>query len=281
MNAKLDMKKLLSIGEAADICHVSRKTLRFYEELGLLVPDYVSPQNNYRYYSEETVMLIPILKYYKQMGFHLQEMSGVADTSDYFFHQRNFLSKLDSLKKEEERIQNCYEAVSDWVGLLNEGMITTENQMCSINLKYIEREPYYFLEQSFEYDYKKSIINIDWTNHLEKFESEITGPVILGFSDYQTKAEGTIQSATILQKPVRNSKVSLPRQDLGGQMFLCMYHLGDYQTIDEKYQILAEWALEHNYQIGPNCYERYVIDFWSTQDSNKFVTEIMIPVIKL
>ncbi|MDT2704299.1 MerR family transcriptional regulator [Enterococcus dongliensis] len=77
MNAKLDMKKLLSIGEAADICHVSRKTLRFYEELGLLVPDYVSPQNNYRYYSEETVMLIPILKYYKQMGFRLQEI-GVS-----------------------------------------------------------------------------------------------------------------------------------------------------------------------------------------------------------
>ncbi|MGF2942221.1 MerR family transcriptional regulator [Enterococcus xiangfangensis] len=280
MNIKVDMKKMHTIGEAADICHVSRKTLRFYEELGLLVPDHVSPQNNYRYYSEDTVMLIPILKYYKQMGFHLQEMTGLSDTNDYFFHQRNFLSKLDSLKKEEERIQNCSEAVSDWISLLNEGTIAMENQMGSINLKYIEREHFYFLEESFEYDYKKSIININWTNYLEKSESEITGPVILEFSDYQAKAEGRIREATIMQKPVRNSKFLLPRRDFGGQMFLCMYHLGNHRTIDEKYRILVDWALEHKYQIGPNCYERYVIDFWSTQDPNKFVTEIMVPIIK-
>ena len=59
MVTRIDTKKLHSIGEAAEICHVSRKTLRFYEELGLLVPDHVSPKNGYRYYSEDTVMLIP------------------------------------------------------------------------------------------------------------------------------------------------------------------------------------------------------------------------------
>ncbi len=53
MVTRIDTKKLHSIGEAAEICHVSRKTLRFYEELGLLVPDHVSPKNGYRYYSEE------------------------------------------------------------------------------------------------------------------------------------------------------------------------------------------------------------------------------------
>lgn len=276
----MDAKKLHSIGEAADICRVLRKTLRFYEELGLLVPDHVSPKNGYRYYSEDTVMMIPILKYYKQMGFRLQEMTGVSDTTDYFYHQRNFLSKLDELKREEERIQNCHESVSDWVGLLNEGTMAMENKINNISLKYVDREHYYFLEQDFEYDYKSSIINIEWTNYLEHFESEITGPVILSFDDYQSKAAGRIKRATVIQKPVRNSKFLIPRQDFGGQIFACLYHLGDHKTISEKYRLLEEWAVENNYEIGPNCYERYVIDYWSIQDPNKFVTEIMLPATK-
>ena len=280
MAMNMDAKKLHSIGEAADICRVSRKTLRFYEELGLLVPDHVSPKNGYRYYSEDTVMMIPILKYYKQMGFRLQEMIGVSDTTDYFYHQRNFLSKLDELKREEERIQNCHESVSDWVGLLNEGTMAMENKINNISLKYVDREHYYFLEQDFEYDYKSSIINIEWTNYLEHFESEITGPVILSFDDYQSKAAGRIKRATVIQKPVRNSKFLIPRQDFGGQIFACLYHLGDHKTISEKYRLLEEWAVENNYEIGPNCYERYVIDYWSIQDPNKFVTEIMLPATK-
>lgn len=278
---KVDTKKLHSIGEAAEICNVSRKTLRFYEELGLLVPDYISPKNGYRYYSDDTVMLIPVLKYYKQMGFHLQEMTGVSNNSDYFFHQRNFLTKLEVLKQEEERIQNCHESVSDWVGLLNEGTIAMENNMNNISLKYIDRDYYFFLEQDFEYDYKKSIINIEWTNYLGASDSEITGPVILSFDDYRAKADGRMKRATVVQKPVRNSKFLLPRQDFGGQMFVCMYHLGNQKLIADKYALIEEWANRHHYQLGPSCYERYVIDYWSTQDTNKFVTEIMLPVQKI
>ncbi|MDT2599573.1 MerR family transcriptional regulator [Enterococcus hulanensis] len=281
MTTRLDLKNMHSIGEAADLCHVSRKTLRFYEELGLLAPDYISPKNGYRYYSEDTVMMIPVLKYYKQMGFRLQEMTDVSETTDYFFHQRNFLSKLDELKKEEERIQNRYEAVSDWVGMLNEGTMARENNVNSINLKYVERDQYYFLDQEFNYDYKKSIINVEWTNYLEAHESEITGAVILSFSDYKEKASGKAKRATVVQKPVRNSKILLPRQDFGGQMFICKYHLGDPKDSAENYYQIEKWASERNYQIGPNCYERYVIDYWAIQDTNQFVTEIMIPALKM
>lgn len=277
----VDTDKMYTIGEAAEMCNVSRKTLRFYEKIGLLIPDYVCPSNGYRYYSKDTVMLIPILKYYKQMGFHLQEMCGVGDTLDYFYHQRNFLSKLNELKKEEEYIQNCYESISDWMSIINEGNAVIENQQCSVNVKYIDQESYYSMEQEFEYDYKSSIINIPWINYLEGGDSEITGPVILGFNDYKLKAAGMIKTATITQKPVRNSQYYLPRTNFGGQMFLCMYHVGEHDAISSRYHIIEDWAKEHHYKIGPNCYERYVIDFWATQDVSKFVTEIMIPAEKL
>ncbi|WP_334329086.1 MerR family transcriptional regulator [Companilactobacillus sp. HBUAS59699] len=279
--AKANMDKLHTIGETAKICGVSRKTLRFYEELGLLVPDYVCPDNGYRYYSDDTLNMVPILKYYKQMGFHLQEMNGVGDTCDCFFHERNFLTKLDELKKEEKELQNRYQAIYDWVGMLHEGNMAIENGLSSITLKYVEQEQYYSLEQDFKYDYKDSIINLPWINHLEEYGSAITGPVILSFNNYQEKAAGTISRATIMQKPVRNDPHRLQTKDFGGQMYLCTYNVGAPNTSASKYHDLEVWAKNHGYELSPECYERYLVDYWATKDENSFVCEIMVPAEKI
>ena len=45
--------KLYSIGEVSKICNVSKKALRFYDKIGLIAPDYISSENNYRYYSRK------------------------------------------------------------------------------------------------------------------------------------------------------------------------------------------------------------------------------------
>lgn len=44
---------MLSIGEFANICQVSIKTLRYYAEIGLLQLNEVNPENGYRYYAIE------------------------------------------------------------------------------------------------------------------------------------------------------------------------------------------------------------------------------------
>ena len=42
---------MLSIGEFSNICKVSAKTLRYYAEIGLLLPEEINPENGYRYYA--------------------------------------------------------------------------------------------------------------------------------------------------------------------------------------------------------------------------------------
>ena len=51
MGVKQSTKKLYSIGEVSRICNVSKKALRFYDQIGVISPDMVSEENNYRYYS--------------------------------------------------------------------------------------------------------------------------------------------------------------------------------------------------------------------------------------
>ena len=75
-----DGEKLYSIGEVSKICNISRKALRFYDKINIISPDYISEENKYRYYNRETLLLVPVIKYYKQMGFKLEEMKEVLES---------------------------------------------------------------------------------------------------------------------------------------------------------------------------------------------------------
>ena len=47
----MDKSKLFSIGDVAGLFNLSTGTLRHYETLGLITPEYTDPDTGYRYYS--------------------------------------------------------------------------------------------------------------------------------------------------------------------------------------------------------------------------------------
>ena len=74
---------MLSIGEFSKICGVSQKTLRYYDEIGLIKPNEINPKNNYRYYSinqREKMLFIMKLKSY---SFSLDEIKELIDLERY------------------------------------------------------------------------------------------------------------------------------------------------------------------------------------------------------
>lgn len=281
-NTKIGKKtnQMYSIGEVAKLCNVSRKTLRFYEQLGLLKPDHVSLENGYRYYTEATMNSIPVIKYYKQMGFKLQEMKGVQQSGDYFYHETMFLTKLEELKLEEQRIYDSFTAVSDWLGLIREGTIASENSMRSVNVKYFEQENYVFLEQEFSQNYMDAVINIPWVNYLEEQKCAITGPVILRFEDCGEE-DFDCSKMMIMQKPIHAQTTNMPKRMIGGQMFLSSYHIGDLANIGQQYKKMKAWAKANHYHCKNEVFQRYVIDYWSTMNVDKFVVELLIPAEKI
>ena len=97
----MEDKKHYSIGEVSEICNVIRKALRFYDKIGMIVPDEIG-ENNYRYYSRQTLLEVPVIKYYKQMGFRLEEMKQLINGSDYDQLERSFRSKMDELNELEK-----------------------------------------------------------------------------------------------------------------------------------------------------------------------------------
>lgn len=270
-------QKFFSIGEVSKICNVSRKALRYYDQIGLISPDYINEENGYRYYSEDTLLYVPVLKYYKQMGFKLEEMQGLLDDVDFAGIRKWFPEKIRELMEEGRRIQESLISIQDWYQLIREAQMVLRYQTCEISVKYFPEMDFCYMDQEFAYDYPPAVINISWTNYLEAHGEEITGAVILHYDSFKDKMEGRCKSMRIMQQAVRPDARSPIQLKQRRGMAACVYHIGPHETIDAEYERIREWARKRGCRLAEDSYERFVTDYWSTKKAEEFVTEIMVP----
>ncbi len=68
------MKKYLSIGEVSKIKEVSHTSLRYYDEIGVLIPAYTNPDNGYRYYAKGQMIILDFIILAVELGMPLKEL---------------------------------------------------------------------------------------------------------------------------------------------------------------------------------------------------------------
>lgn len=69
------------IGEAADRVELSLRTVRYYEEMGLITPERRT-DGGFRLYTEESIERLLLIKQMKPLGFSVQEMGELLDARD-------------------------------------------------------------------------------------------------------------------------------------------------------------------------------------------------------
>ena len=52
------MNQLMSIGKVSKLKNVSIKSLRYYDQIGILKPAFVNAETNYRYYTKDQLYQI-------------------------------------------------------------------------------------------------------------------------------------------------------------------------------------------------------------------------------
>jgi len=275
--AKLEAngEKLYSIGEVSKLCNVSKKALRFYDEIGIISPDKVSPSNHYRYYSRKSLLDLTIVKYYKQMGFKLEEMRGLLNSEEYREMERGFLVKINELQDELVAVNVKLTSVSDWYDLLVEAQTVIENDVRDVSVKFIPPKEFGYMDQDYIEDDMEAIINLDWTDYLESIGNDITGAESIAYPSWRDRLSGACQKMRIMQEMILPAK---PEQlvQMGGEMMLSCYHIGPHETIGETYAKMEQYAEEHGYKLAEDSWERYVTDCWTTNNTDMYVTEVRI-----
>jgi DNA-binding transcriptional MerR regulator len=101
------MKNWLAIGHFAKQAGISTRTLRIYEDLGLIAA-HARGENGYRYYLSEQLELIERIKKFKALGFSLEEIHSLLDVDITMDSQKleSFLrQRLESLGQQAMKVQ--------------------------------------------------------------------------------------------------------------------------------------------------------------------------------
>lgn len=104
------MKEKYTIGETAELLGVTTQTLRYYDKIGILCPEYIDENNNYRYYSYSQFHYIDKIKYLQKFGLSLDEIKIILQDRNI----NNLISYLKVKKEEKEKeIKNLKSQIKD------------------------------------------------------------------------------------------------------------------------------------------------------------------------
>ena len=171
---------LYQIGEVSKIGGISQRTLRHYDELGLMRPDLVG-DNGYRYYSLQTMLKIPVINYLKMMGLSLEEIASMMQHSS-LGQARKFLSKhLAECDEQARLLAEKREAIVEWSELVDEANMVLRAKPKNVNVKYLPRQELLGLKTRFSGSFAESVVSLEFASYVQDVENAIAGPVILRF----------------------------------------------------------------------------------------------------
>ena len=104
----------LSIGDAAQRLGVSVRTLRHYDEIGLVKPTQVG-ENGYRYYDREAMALLQQVLFYRELGMSLKEIGPLLQAPEA---QRRKALKAHRhlLELKKQQLEGLLQLVDDTLG---------------------------------------------------------------------------------------------------------------------------------------------------------------------
>lgn len=108
----MSMHKLYSIGEVSKIMGVSVQTLRYWANIKLLEPRYISPTTGYRYYSYDQFHFIDRIKYLQGFSFSLDEIRDILLRNDIEKLINMLNDKKNDLENEIRKLNNVVNMVT-------------------------------------------------------------------------------------------------------------------------------------------------------------------------
>ena len=102
---------LIPIGRMAELNHVSIATLRLYDRLGLLRPQFVDPDTGYRYYGIHQNARLDMIAYMKELGMSLTEIGDVFGKEDISLIEEILARKNEQIHAQINELRAKHDAV--------------------------------------------------------------------------------------------------------------------------------------------------------------------------
>lgn len=105
---------VLKIGDFSSKVNIPVKTLRYYDEIGILKPNLVDKFTGYRYYDDDNLLDVQTIKLLKSLGFSLKEIKEYFDAlnSDGGGVSEILERKSDEILETLEKLEKRYDMIN-------------------------------------------------------------------------------------------------------------------------------------------------------------------------
>lgn len=273
---------MYSIGMFSKIYQVTPKTLRHYDEVGLLTPSYVDDVTGYRYYEHAQSRRLRRILDFKRMGFGLIEIMEIIDLapgSDALAQRmeqkkRETAEKIGEEKRRLERIGNFLRCGT--------GETMQEYKVVIKNIP--ECTVAYMRRVIPNYDALFELMPNVMGPEMERLGCECALPaycfnVYLDAEHKETDLDMELCEAVTEAK--EDSELVQFKTIPEIPQAACFSHYGGYNTLHTGYVYAAEWIEQNGYELVGSPRESYIDGIWNKETEAEWRTELQFPVRKI
>lgn len=266
---------LYKIGLFSQMNHVTIKTLRHYDDIGLLHPEHIDKENGYRYYTSKQLPILHEILALRQMGFSLEEIKKVQEgmsVEELLLHKKAELIKRiaeENMKlsqveyylihKGGDRSYNVIlKELPEVIVASMRTIIPNYNALFNIvppmgremeRLGCVCAVPEYCFNIYHDGEYREENIDVEVCEAVTEMKED---------------------SEMITFKTIK--KV---------EMAACTLHKGPYEDFPKAYGAILRWMEENGFEIAGYPRESYIDGIWNKDTPEEWLTEIQFPVKKI
>lgn len=276
-----------AIGKVSELCNVSIKTLRYYDDIGLLVPEYRKKESNYRYYTHNQILTLFIIRKLRDLGVSLKEIQVIITNSEPKSMEESITKRLTEIQSMIDDLNNQYAEGKILLDRLLKGYDLLEGKMERIAEDItVEEIPvvHTLVTRKVEKNYKNS--NVSLNRWFELFQTasqndlRIVGTVILTYHNHPMdqffKKECDLEVAVQIDHASELSEY----KTFGGFKAVTALHIGRNEEIIQTHIKMIKWLNQEGYTIDGNISEEYIISPVDIVNEEHHITKIIIPIKK-
>ena len=268
---------MFKIGEFSKLAQVPAKTLRYYDEIGLLKPALVDDSTSYRYYSAEQLHRLNRILALRDLGFSLKQIFRLLEEGVSAVELRGMLRlRQAELQEQAKEVQTRLSRVEWRLRQIEEEGAMPKYEVVVKTVPAIKAA---VLREVIPTYSEGGRLFSEIFAHLKSNRVRPVGPpfAICYDEEYRERdvdVEAAVPIGSLLPEGERVKVCEVP----GVEEMACLVHQGPYESVGEAYTHLISWIQANGYRICGPSREVYLKGPETGCDPAEYVTEVQFPV---
>ncbi|MFI8710037.1 MerR family transcriptional regulator [Bacillus sp. NPDC077411] len=280
---------MYSIGKFSKICNVPVKTLRYYDDIGLLTPSYIDPVTNYRYYDYEKIQVMKKIMLLKSFQCSLSTIKELIESASRLQWTSVLEHKICDLEYQKEQISKQIEEMKMLkMQIEKETSIIPGPVLSSCYIENRKEITVYAIRKRIKIKFIDQLVK-NLFDRVYAFNLVVNGKLMSIFHERDLNQK---EADVELLLPVNDTNKIDGCKILASGIYAFTTVKGPYSELDVGYKVLESWIREQNLtQIGKGIeiYEKGLVPSnFNIRDirpdlnrhPSEFITKICIPVNK-